>query len=242
MNYYDKYFRYYKDIMKPVLEWKKELEVKDRKRLSWYLWGGLVLVGVELVAMTVGNTVLGKIHNSWYGIVSIGVLIIVALTVRCWERLLGEEIGEYKQKIAINYHEESFLKLEEAKEEEFIDKLITEKINTKEQYRILIDAVDRHINAYKPKQIFNYGALGALLLPVWNTFIGKLFETENIMSALGVSGVIILLILYVFFLSSKLKDLRNDIFKMIHSDIYKLQGMKACLLEIEIQALSSDLE
>lgn len=239
MNYYDKYFRYYKGIMKPVIEWKKELEVKDNKKLWWCLWGGMLLIVVEIIGMILGNTFLGKIDARWCWIVSVVGASIMIVTVNRWERWLGEKVDEYKQKVANKHGKDNFIQLEEAKEREFKEKLNEEKISTKEQYRILIDAIDQQLKVYKPKKILNYGALGALLLPVWNTFIGKLFETEEMLLALGASGTIIIVVIYIFILGSKIKNIREEIYNLTHSNIYKLQGLKEILLELELMELGN---
>lgn len=224
MEYYDRYFRYYKEIMEPVLEWKKELEVKDNRRLWWCLWRGVLLIGAEFIGMILGNKFLGKTDNIRYAIITIVSVVIMLLTIEWWGKWLGEKVDEYKQKVAIKHGKENFIQLEEAREREFKEKLNDEKINTKEQYRILINAIDQQIKAYKPKKIFNYGALGALVLPLWNTLVRKLFEIEKISLAVGISVGIIITIICIVGIGIKMKKDIDEMYIFIHSKSINWRG------------------
>ena len=235
MEYYDKYFNKYKEIMEPVYGWKKQLGILEKVKLS------ILEISVVLAYMAeIGSSlyIIGKFEMQNIAMIAV-VTFILTMTIMVivkWDKKVQGIINTYKSKVAEKMQVASFNQLIEKRREEYIRDLKQQGITQREQYRILNSWIDKELERHKPKKLINYGIIGAVILPIWNEIIQRLFEEVDMVNAIKIGMVCIVMLMGLILILEKAEIVKDDILRLVDCDFNRLQEMKCIILELELLA------
>lgn len=236
MEYYGKYFSRYKEIMDPVINWKKKLNIKEKTMLYSQLFSGFCLLIIEVIVFSYITNIVKK-NSLAIGIAIVSIVVVTLITMTKWSKSLDNTVKKYKHNVAIYMGYENFNNLLENKRKDYIEYLKDEGIDKREQYKILNEGINKELDKHKPKKLLNYGIIGAVALPFWNTLIQQVFKEFTIIYAAGIGGVCIAIFAYLLLVVEKVSVAKNEVSELINNDIYRLKEMKSIILELELKSI-----